>query len=121
MHQGKPKTCNRVGIIFKFKFFLMKTLKFGLVAIIALIAAIGSSFTVKEHKGPNTVYYFANTTHADPPGTNDYSYFGTTEPLASAHCSSGVPICFGSSSSDKDSNGHPTGTVTGLASGNWSN
>lgn len=96
----------------------MKALRLVVLAVIAAIAATSSGFTSKENKAKNTLYYFANATHANPPGTNDFLYKGMTDP-GSTHCTAGVPICYGSSTSAPDANGHPTGTVTTLRSGNW--
>lgn len=96
----------------------MKSIRILFAVIAVLVATISSGFTFKSPARLDTTFYFANSTHANPPGTNDYQYKGTTDP-GMTHCTAGVPICYGSSASGPDANGHPTGTVASVRSGNW--
>ncbi len=94
----------------------MKKLKVGLIAILAIVAATGSSFTAKENK--STLYYFANTMAKASPGNNDLFFKGTTDPGAGP-CDPSSIICYVSSLTAQDANGHPTSTVTTVRLGIW--
>lgn len=96
----------------------MKKLKLSLVAILAIIAATGSSFTSTGSDAANTLYYFSNTLAKASPTNNDFDFRSTVNPGPS-HCNAGTPICYGSSTTPQDMNGHPTSAVTSVLIGVW--